>query len=87
MTCIHDLTVDLARASKSVNEILETIGAAYPGKGLLQTIRRSGKGSLPPTLKKTLPEPEKSGFNFIPSVLKLLVHMQKRTNKSFVMYL
>ena len=44
MTCIHGLTVDLARASKSVNEILETIEAAYPGKGLLQTIKKEWEG-------------------------------------------
>ena len=44
MTCIHDLKVDLAKASKSVNEILETIKAAYPGKGLLQTFQKELEG-------------------------------------------
>ena len=44
MTCIHDLTVDLAKASKSVNEILVTIEAAYPGKGLLQSFQKEWVG-------------------------------------------
>ena len=44
MTCIHDLTVDLAKASKSVNEILETIEAGYPVKGLLQTFQNEWEG-------------------------------------------
>ena len=34
MTRVHDFVCDLAKAGKTIKEIMETVGAAYPDQGL-----------------------------------------------------